>query len=99
MHYLDAGEVNMSNPNFYEKSITQDCKQCKGTGLGEIRVENSKCFNCKGIGFFKVPMSQHECEYSGNDDCDICPECQDHTQFCDHCAESECCGHKPYYLD
>ena len=34
----------------------------------------------------------HECEFSGDVDCDICPECKEHTGFCVECGASECCG-------
>ena len=34
----------------------------------------------------------HECEFSGDVDCDICPKCKEHTGFCVECGASECCG-------
>lgn len=40
-----------------------------------------------------------ECVYEDEADCDICRSCGDHTRFCEYCAESECCGAKPYTLD
>lgn len=35
---------------------------------------------------------EHECEFSGDVDCDICPSCKEHTGFCVECGASECCG-------
>lgn len=35
---------------------------------------------------------EHECEFSGDVDCDICPSCKEHTGFCTECGASECCG-------
>lgn len=42
---------------------------------------------------------EHECEFSGEVDCDICRECGEHSGFCEDCGLSECCGAKPYELD
>ena len=35
---------------------------------------------------------EHECEFSGEVDNDICPSCKEHTGFCVECGASECCG-------
>lgn len=44
-------------------------------------------------------IDDHECEYSGDVDCDICPSCKDHASFCEECGLSECCGTGMYYID
>lgn len=36
--------------------------------------------------------AEHECEFTGEVDCDICPSCKEHTGICEECGATECCG-------
>ena len=42
---------------------------------------------------------EHECEFTGDVDCDICSDCGEHAAFCEHCGLSECCGSGQYDTD
>jgi hypothetical protein len=75
-----------------ETTYKVDCRHCLGTGLGQVRHEGSKCGDCKGRGYFEKPLSEHDCEFDADVDCDICPRCKEHTGFCSICNSSECCG-------
>jgi len=44
-------------------------------------------------------LEDQECEHVWvEEDCDICSECGEHTEFCRECG-SECCGAPPVSLD
>ena len=87
------------------KETRRDCERCLGTGMGQVRIENSKCSDCKGRGFFMERFNdftaepnkqdtteEHECDFSDDVDNDICPDCKEHTGFCTECGATECCG-------
>lgn len=44
------------------------------------------------IGYQEAADKEHECEFSFEVDCDICPSCKEHTGICLECGGSECCG-------
>jgi hypothetical protein len=46
-----------------------------------------------------MKREDHDCEFSGKVDCDICSHCGEHSGFCEHCGESECCGAKSHDVD
>ena len=80
------------NHGYDGKIFQESCKSCQGTGMGAIRVEKSKCPYCKGHGYHNIAEEDHECDFSGDVDNDICPTCKEHTGFCAECGATECCG-------
>lgn len=43
--------------------------------------------------------AEHECVGGADVDCDVCPECGEHTGFCEVCGLSECCAVRPHFLE
>lgn len=46
---------------------------------------------------YNTNLIDHRCVYEPQD-CDICPGCGEHAEFCESCG-SECCGVFSYNLD
>lgn len=47
----------------------------------------------------KSMVGEHECEYTGDIDSDICTDCGEHSGFCEDCGLSECCAAPAPYVD
>jgi len=57
---------------------------------GVIQIQNMAIL--AKVGLAQEESDEHECEFDGDVDCDICPSCGEHTGFCKECGISECCG-------
>lgn len=46
-----------------------------------------------------IKEAEHECDETGETECDFCSECGDHASFCSRCGNSNCCFSAPVSVD